>query len=185
VGGILRSALADFSAMHPIESFRHCPRCGRPTPGDPGRNPFHCDACGFRYFFNPAVATAVFIHRRDGMVLLIRRAKNPALGKLAPPGGFIDFGETAEQAAAREVREEVGLSLTSLAFLCSAPNCYTYSGLTYPVLDLFFCATADDDPVRIDRDEVSSLGWYPPRSVNPEDLAFPSMQIAWQEYLER
>lgn len=171
--------------MHPVESFHHCPRCGRPTSRDAGRNPFHCEACGFHYFFNPAVATAVFIRRRDGKVLLIRRAKNPALGKLAPPGGFIDFGETAEQAATREVREEVGLSLSTLAFLCSAPNSYVYSGLTYPVLDLFFCATTEDDQVRIDREEVTSLDWYPPHAVDSDELAFPSMQTAWKEYLAR
>lgn len=171
--------------MHPVESFHHCPRCGRPTPRDTGRNPFHCDACGFHYYFNPAVATAVFIRQRDGKVLLIRRAKNPALGKLAPPGGFIDFGETAEQAADREVREEVGISLARLEFLCSAPNTYVYSGLTYPVLDLFFSAMTEEDEPRIDRDEVISWDWYPPHAVNAEELAFPSMQVAWREYLER
>ena len=171
--------------MHPVESFHHCPQCGRPTPPETRRSPFRCDACGFLYFFNPAVATAVFIRRPDGRVLLIRRAKNPAMGKLAPPGGFIDIGETAEQAAAREVREEVGLSLASLSFLCSAPHSYVYSGLTYPVLDLFFSATTEDDLVRIDRDEVTSLDWYEPRSIDPNELAFPSMQTAWREYLGR
>jgi len=97
-----------------------------------------CMACGFRLYFNPAVAVAVFVQDAAGRVLLIRRAKEPGAGKLAPPGGFIDVGERAEDAVHREVHEEVGLRLTDLRFLGSQPNEYLFGGVLYPVLDLFF-----------------------------------------------
>lgn len=49
----------------------------------------------------------VIVH--DGQVLLIRRANEPYQGKWAVPGGFVDSGETVEQAAVREAQEETGL----------------------------------------------------------------------------
>ena len=87
-------------------------------------------------------ATAAFLRRPDGKVLFIRRAKAPARGRLAIPGGFIDQGETAEDGLRREFMEEVGLRPGRLTFLCSHPNQYLYKGVTYPVLDFFFTASA-------------------------------------------
>lgn len=165
--------------MKPAEFFHHCPRCGqRVSP--PADCFFQCGACGFRLYFNPTVAVAVFIERADGRVLLIRRAKDPGRGRWAPPGGFIDMGETAEVAAVREVREEVGLELRELSFICSQPNQYPFAEVTYPVLDLFFRATADDGDAQGASEEVTSLGWVDPNSVSAEELAFPSMQQAWR-----
>jgi NAD+ diphosphatase len=173
--------------MQPRDFFLHCPRCGCSQPPAPSRNPFHCDACGFHYFFNPTVAVAVFIRREDGRALFIRRARAPAQGRLAPPGGFIDIGETAEDAAAREIREEVGLELLDLAFLCSQPNKYFYKEVEYPVLDLFFTArVADATEGACAADEVASCEWLDPMRVPVSDMAFPSMQRAlafWQARL--
>ncbi len=119
------------------------------------------------------------MQRSDGAVLLIRRAKEPGKGKLAPPGGFIDVGETAECSAVREVQEEVGIQLGKVRFLCSEPNSYTYRGITYPVLDLFFCAQVMDPTTDAAAEEVSEIGWYEPSTVAASELAFPSMQAAW------
>lgn len=132
------------------------------------------------------MAVAVFPRRDDGRALFIRRAKDPGRGCLAPPGGFIDIGETAEEAARRELREEVGLELDTLEFLCSAPNEYTYAGVTYPVLDFFFTARTASTGGRIAADEVAECAWLDPLEVDPSTMAFPSMQDAlriWQARL--
>ena len=106
--------------------------------------PFRCEACGFLYFFNPAVAVAALILRDDGKALFIRRAKDPAKGRLALVGGFVDAGESAEHALRREVREEVQLELDQLRFLSSHPNDYHYQDIAYPVVDFVFVARTPD-----------------------------------------
>lgn len=172
--------------MEAYRQFRHCPRCAAETPGEPSPIVFTCAVCGFRYFFGSAVAVAVFVHRPDGQALFIRRAREPGKGKLAPPGGFIDPGETAEAAARREIREEVGLALGTLEFLCSHPNRYLHAEVLYPVLDFFFLAPALNADQAVPLDDVSSLAWLDPRDVAPEEMAFPSMRAAlelWQQRL--
>ncbi len=100
-----------FLSMFPREFFHHCPRCGSKRADLPADNSFRCAACGFLYYFNPAIAVAGFVSGPAGLVLFIRRAKEPARGKLALPGGFVDYDETAEEALGRETREEVNLEL--------------------------------------------------------------------------
>src|SRR5690242_10588704 len=113
--------------MTPVELFRFCPRCAAPRPADNlGQSPLRCAACGLAFFFNPTVAAAAFVHDPAGRVLFIRRAHDPSAGKLGVPGGFIDFGESAEDGLRREVREEVGIEIDRPRFLVSFPNTYFY-----------------------------------------------------------
>ena len=167
----------------PVEHFRFCPGCGQPAGPRSAEPRFECPACGFVYYFNPTVAAAAFILREDGCALFIRRAKEPAKGKLALPGGFIDIGETAEEAVRREIREEVNLQLSSIEYLCSQPNEYHYKEVTYPVLDLFFIARAG--PVRrvAALDGVASFCWLEPAQADPAEIAFPSMRRALKVFL--
>ncbi len=161
----------------PIEHFRFCPRCGRPLAQPSRQSVVECSECDFSFYLSPAIAVAAFIRRADGRVLFIRRAKEPAQGKLAPPGGFIDAQERAEEALRREVREEVGLELSDAAFLCSQLNSYHYREVTYPVLDLFFTARGVGD-LEVDAAEVNGVEWLDPATVDLEEVAFPSMRAA-------
>lgn len=163
-------------AMQPSEIFRFCPRCGarRSTT----ESPFRCGDCGFLYYFNPCCAVGGLIRNASGAVLMLRRAKEPARGKLAVPGGFIDLGETAEDALRRETREEVDLELGELTYLCSRTNAYHYQEITYPVLDLFFVATALDPAKARPLDGVDSLEWLSPSGIDLGEIAFPSIRSA-------
>lgn len=171
--------------MHraPWQFFAFCPRCGASHgPGPDDAAPFRCDACGLLYFFNPTVAVAALILRDDGKALFIRRAKDPAKGRLALVGGFVDVGESAEQALLREVREEVQLELDGLQFLSSTPNTYHYQEVAYPVVDLMFLAHAADHEKAIALDGVASFEWLDPHAIDVDDLAFPSMREAVRRY---
>jgi NAD+ diphosphatase len=169
--------------MYPISHFHFCPRCGAPRSAPTASNSFECSHCQFCYYFNASAGVAVFIENALGQVLLIRRAKDPGINRLAPPGGFIDIGERAETALSREVAEEIGIQIHSIHFLCSQTNEYTYAGVTYPVLDLFFIAKSEASKLTLAPEEVRTADWYAPEDVCTDDLAFASMQAAWKEFL--
>lgn len=165
--------------MQPIELFQFCPRCGVTRSADNlGHSPFVCDSCRLVFFFNPTVAAAAFVSDPVGRVLFIRRAKEPSAGKLGVPGGFIDFGESAEDGLRREVREEVGLELDRLTFLASFPNTYHYREVSYPVVDLYFTAFAENPESAQPLDAVAGIEWRLPSDVPDEEIAFSSLRAA-------
>jgi len=166
----------------PWQAFRFCPRCGAERGAVVETGPFRCGACDFLYFFNPAIAVAALILRDDGKGLFIRRAKEPARGRLALVGGFVDAGESADEALRREVREEVRLELDDLRFLSSHPNDYHYQDIVYPVVDFFFVARTSDHERTTALDGVASFEWLDPHTVDLADLAFPSMRDAVSRY---
>lgn len=168
--------------MSPGKTFQHCPQCGERTPGSVSKLSYECPACGFLYFFNPAVSVAALAFNASGEALFIRRAKDPGKGRLAMPGGFVDAGETAEAALQREFLEEVNLRIDSLTYLCSQTNEYHYRDITYPVLDLFYVARAVHPAEARALEDVASFGWLPIASVEPEEIAFPSMRRALEIY---
>jgi len=144
---------------------------------------FTCQVCGFVLYFNPAVSVSVFPEREDGRVLFIRRARDPGKGRLASPGGFVDIGERAEDALHREIREELGIEIRDVRFVCTQSNSYLYREVTYPVVDLFFSACAVDAGRARALEDVESLDWLDPERVDPSDLAFPSMRAAFVMWL--
>jgi ADP-ribose pyrophosphatase YjhB (NUDIX family) len=167
----------------PVEHFAHCPRCGRPATPTAAGAPFRCSPCGFTLFFNAASAVAALVERADGRVLFIRRARNPGRGLLGLPGGFVDPGESAEQALRREVREEVGIEIERVTYLTSHANAYFYAEVTYTTLDLFYVArTADPDRAH-PLDAVDGVEWLDPARVAPDAIAFESMRRAIAEYV--
>lgn len=171
--------------MFPSEKFQRCPQCGAPVPPRKPNAPLDCADCGFHFYFNPSVAAAAIALRADGKALFIRRAKDPAKGKLAIPGGFIDIGETAEQALRREFLEEVNVELTHIRYLCSHPNDYHFRDVTYPVLDFFFSARAHADSVAVALDDVDEFHWLDPAKVDLDEIAFPSVRAALEAFLAR
>ena len=165
--------------MRPIELFRFCPRCAAPRDAaNVGLTPLRCGGCGFTFYFNPTVAAACFVFDPQGRTLLIRRAKEPAAGKFGVPGGFIDFGESAEDGMRREVREEVGVEVDRVRFLVSFPNLYQYREVAYPVVDLYFAADAVNPQDAKPLDGVAGIEWRLPAEVPDAECAFDSMRVA-------
>lgn len=87
----------------------HCSYCGHAFEVDQGW-PRVCAACGSTSFLNP-VPVAVVLIPIDLGLLVVRRNIEPQRGRLALPGGYINYGESWQAAGAREVFEETGLHL--------------------------------------------------------------------------
>lgn len=164
--------------------FQRCPRCGGTEINWPDDKHFKCAGCGLTFYRNITSAVAGFIVDAQGRMLFIRRSREPARGMLAVPGGFIDPGETAENALKREVFEEVGLEIGELRFLCSAPNIYRYRDVSYDVIDLFFFCPVESFQHARALDEVDGLVIEDPARVDPSTIAFPSIRMALSRYLD-
>jgi ADP-ribose pyrophosphatase len=126
------------AAPKPIRrAWKFCPRCGTAVART-GRQPFRCSDCGFSHYFAPVAAVGSILTDPAGQVLLLVRAKDPGKGLYGLPGGFVDAGETIEDALKREVLEEIGLTVRSQQYLASYPNEYVWNGFILPVTDVFF-----------------------------------------------
>lgn len=169
--------------MLPRERFRHCPTCGAAL-AQPGTNPLRCP-CGLHFYFNPTLAAAAFIERPDGRFIFVRRERDPAKGLLTVPGGFVDVGETAEEALIREVHEEVGLVISKIEYVCSLTNRYLYKDVTYPVCDFMFRAVAANPEAALAGDGTAAFEWRTLDDIDPAELAFPSVKRGRELLIER
>jgi len=170
--------------MEISQAYRYCPACGEPRKATEPHRPFLCNSCQHTNFFGPVTAVGAIITNGRGEVLLIERAKEPGLGKLGMPGGFVDPNESAEFAIRREILEEVGIAVGDLQFLMTAPNAYQYQGVLSPVLDIFFhTSVSADQTIAAEATEVSAWMWTRLSTEILDRMAFNSNRIALEYYL--
>lgn len=165
------------------EAFYFCPRCATKNP-QPGAIPFRCPECGLAQFFGPVAAVGALIVDHADRLLLVRRARDPGKGRWGLPGGFVDRGETVEEALQREVHEETRLELSEYRLLFTYPNRYVYRGVAAPVIDLFYlCRVDSPDLLRLAPEELESARWVHPTLEYLNKMAFASNRRAIEHWL--
>lgn len=144
--------------------FNLCPICGSKNIKNLGGRAWACPDCNFKLYNNVASAVGIIIQDKDGNVILEKRVKDPGAGLLTIPGGFCDADENAEEAALRECKEELGIGVNDIKYLCSFPNNYEYKNILYKTCDMYFTANLDTnknqnilESLTLQKSEVQSL----------------------------
>jgi ADP-ribose pyrophosphatase YjhB (NUDIX family) len=132
---------------------------------------FVCEA-GHENWINPAVGAIVYVIK-DGKVLFGVRSVEPNSGKLSLPGGFVDVNETAEQAAIREAKEELGIDVSLQTYLGTYATTYG----NRPILNIVFVASCQNQSITPGDD----MSGGEPVWHGLEDLPAPD-KLAWDWY---
>jgi len=165
-------------------NLKLCPSCGNKSLNFDGKV-MNCKKCDFIFYNNTAAAVAVII-RKDNEILFTRRNQNPGFGKLDLAGGFVDFGETAENACKRELQEELGITINEnkLKYICSIPNIYPYKGIIYHTMDLFFeYKVTEKLEIVLEKHEISDAIWIKSSNLDLDELAFDSQKYFFSKYI--
>jgi 8-oxo-dGTP diphosphatase len=162
----------------------HCSYCGAPYAID-SPWPRTCAVCGEITWLNPLPVAVALLPvdasgpdgRRRGLVV-VRRDIEPARGQLALPGGFIEVGESWQEAAVRELREETGLLASAADVRLFAVHSVARG--TINIFGLLPAQRADDLPLSAPTEEATE--WLV--LAGPERLAFSTHTLAMAEYFE-
>jgi 8-oxo-dGTP diphosphatase len=159
--------------------YRFCPRCGGQLEKrllkatEPKR--LFCQACAFIFYLDPKVVAGT-IFTLENKVVLLRRGVEPALGKWVFPGGYVDRGESVQDAAIRETKEESQVDVR----LGSLLNVYSYP--RSPNVIVVYTAEVVGGELGAG-DESVEAGTFAAKEIPWAELAFPSTKDALQEYI--
>lgn len=133
-----------------------------------------CGTCGFIHYVNPKIVTGSIV-RYGGRILLCRRAIEPRRGFWTLPAGFMEVGESAEQAAVREAREEANADIVIDRLLA------VYSIPRIAQVQIMYLAhlPAPSFSAGPESLEVMLAGW---QDIPWQELAFPSVRWALEQY---
>jgi len=157
-----------------------CNQCGakvefRIPPGD--HLPRHiCDACGTIHYLNPRLVVGC-VPEYEGRILLCRRAIEPRRGFWTVPAGFMENGETLQQAAARESYEEA-LARVEIGSLLSIVHV-----LHAQQVHVFFRARMTEPTYGAGAESLETV-LVEPKDIPWPDIAFRSVDFALHRYLE-
>jgi NAD+ diphosphatase len=133
-------------------THRFCGRCGGETEPAPGELAKRCTRCGMMHY--PRLSPAAIVLVRKGEQILLARSPGFPQGLYSVLAGFVEPGESIEEAAVREVREEVGIEVTNVRYFGSQPWPFPNS------LMIGFTADYSAGDLTPEPGEIEDAGWY-------------------------
>jgi NAD+ diphosphatase len=156
-----------FQIVHWDRTHRFCGQCGQLMAPMPEERARKCAGCDLIFF--PRLSPVIIVRICRGQQLLLARSPHTPPGMYSVLAGFVEPGETLEEAVAREVREEVGISLRNIRYFGSQPWPFPHS------LMIGFTAEHAGGEIRIDGKEIEDANWY---SVDRLPMLPPPISIA-------
>jgi len=149
--------------------YKYCYHCGAETEAieAEGWERAYCPQCRLILYENPLPTVVIIAYNARYEIALIRRNVEPARGQWSLPGGFIEIGETAVQAALRELAEETGLSGNKPELVGVSNHLNGFYG---DILLIGYAVEIDSDRIQ-PGDDASEAGWFTFDDHPP--LAFP------------
>ena len=157
-----------------LDDVRFCPRCAAEAQVAFPRE-LRCEACGYRALWSPEPVAAAIPRDEQGRIWLLRRTLHEGAGRWTFPGGFVDLGESVEDAARRETREELEMEI-ELGGLVGV-----YSRATERTVLVVFSARALG--VGHETDEAAEVRAFAPAELPWDELAFWSTERALRDLL--
>jgi NAD+ diphosphatase len=133
-------------------THRFCGRCGGKTEPAPGELAMRCTRCGTMHY--PRVSPAAIVLVRRGDEILLARSPGFPQGLYSVLAGFVEPGESIEEAVVREVLEEVGIEVTNVRYFGSQPWPFPNS------LMIGFTADYTGGDLTPQPGEIEDAGWY-------------------------
>lgn len=168
---------------HPLQVLNYCPKCGSSSFEKSGNRSLKCADCGFHFYINSSAAVAALIVH-NGKLMLTTRGVHPDYGKLDLPGGFVDPGETVENALKRELKEELGLEIKSFEYIGSAPNEYVFSDFSVFTIDLAFLVIPESVNGLSAMDDILDFKFYSEEEINYDNIPAPSIKHFIKQYFQ-
>jgi NAD+ diphosphatase len=160
------------SLLHWHDRHRFCPNCGAPTEMADAGYRRHCASCETDHF--PRTDPVIIIIVTSSRGLLLGRQSSWLPGMYSALAGFMEPGETIEEAARREVEEEAGIRVGKVDYVASQPWPFPSS------LMIGLLGEAVTEDVRIDAKELEDARWFGAdeleamrHGVHPHGLRFP------------
>jgi len=159
--------------VHWDKTNQFCSRCGSRTRNSLTERAKECPQCGFLDF--PRLSPAIILLVERGHELLLARPHHFPPGLYSVIAGFVEPGETLEEAVMREVREEVGLAIKDIRYFASQPWPFPHS------LMIAFTATYAGGKICLDNTEIEDAGWFTPDNLPtlPGKISIARKLIDW------
>ena len=160
------AALTGYQLYKWYRDNRYCGRCGGPLIPLAGERALRCDRCGNTVY--PRIAPVVIVGVTDGDRLLMTRYAGGDYRDWALVAGFVEVGETPEDAARREVLEETGVQIRDLRYVAAQPWAFSES-----LLLGFFARLEGPAALTVQRSELAEAAWIPRAEIHhrPEDFS--------------